>query len=611
MDCALELIHENPRLSGTHGSAILRKAIGDKSNLGESVYLQLLGIVKGVIDREQKLHKFLKLLADNPADVEVLSWLLFGRAPYLEQQFSYRIQTKYDFARNLLQSARRTIDKHLPTYLQLDQNLPVPPVEAFRQAFDQLFMDIVLQFSLKVKLSKNQKSFLNNLLFLFQHKEQVCQEFQSWTRFDPYAEKRKSPLSHWTLLKYFSIHLQNLLLPNKRKKKTAFFSILRKILLTALTPYYKHGVTVKELLDHDMLPVEKMVTKPYQRERVKQRLKQPLQLIMSAKYVVDRPGNNIVLTDLALEQGNFTIGIWPYRKPKQRIEASVIFHGSIRSFLEQGAKIQMLVLEAGDAPGHQLQVKVVLKGQRWMFFSRKQINEGPKSIQAADVSSPVLGVDANRIGPDVLAFSDLVVLPDQLVNTCRGYHALYRTLSDLHLAFTRAQQWAFEYPSVFSYRHLMKINGELDRVYDRQRRLRDAIHQQCGHLMSSLLVHGEYKVLAVEDLDLTARHARGALAKAILNMPDEIDLFERSTLVASWITDETIQLVAVDPRNTSRGKHLGCPADPPGNIRRTKGQYDIGICTGCNQPVNTHNHAAKKIRARAVKQLQEQVEKLH
>ena len=101
------------------------------------------------------------------------------------------------------------------------------------------------------------------------------------------------------------------------------------------------------------------------------------------------------------------------------------------------------------------------------------------------------------------------------------------------------------------------------------------------------------------------------LAKAILNMPDEIDLFERSTLVASWITGETIQLVAVDPRNTSRGKHLGCPADPPGNIRRTKGQYDIGICTGCNQPVNTHNHAAKKIRARAVKQLQEQVEKLH
>ena len=46
----------------------------------------------------------------------------------------------------------------------------------------------------------------------------------------------------------------------------------------------------------------------------------------------------------------------------------------------------------------------------------------------------------NRIGPDVVAFSDPVVLPDQLVNTCRGYHALYRTLSDLHLAFTRAQQ---------------------------------------------------------------------------------------------------------------------------------------------------------------------------
>ncbi len=129
--------------------------------------------------------------------------------------------------------------------------------------------------------------------------------------------------------------------------------------------------------------------------------------------------------------------------------------------------------------------------------------------------------------------------------------------------------------------------------------------------MSSLLVHGKYKTLAVEDLDLTARHTRGALAKAILNMPDEINLFERSTLVASWITGETIQLVAVDPRNTSRGKHRGCPADPPGNIRRTKGQYDIGICSSCNQSVNTHNHAAQEICARAVKQLEEQTEKLN
>ena len=37
-------------------------------------------------------------MSNNPADIEVLSWLLLGRAPYLEQQFSYRIQTIFDFA---------------------------------------------------------------------------------------------------------------------------------------------------------------------------------------------------------------------------------------------------------------------------------------------------------------------------------------------------------------------------------------------------------------------------------------------------------------------------------------------------------------------------------
>ena len=55
---------------------------------------------------------------------------------------------------------------------------------------------------------------------------------------------------------------------------------------------------------------------------------------------------------------------------------------------------------------------------------------------------------------------------------------------------------------------------------------------------------------------------------------------------------DTNQLVSVYPRNTSRGKQLGCPADPPGSVCRTKGQYDIGICTSCNQSVNTHQHAA-------------------
>ena len=63
---ALTEVKQNPSLSGTKGSAILRKKLGDCTNLGEAAYLPLLESVKGTIVQEKKLLKAFDFLKADP-----------------------------------------------------------------------------------------------------------------------------------------------------------------------------------------------------------------------------------------------------------------------------------------------------------------------------------------------------------------------------------------------------------------------------------------------------------------------------------------------------------------------------------------------------------------
>ncbi len=153
------------------------------------------------------------------------------------------------------------------------------------------------------------------------------------------------------------------------------------------------------------------------------------------------------------------------------------------------------------------------------------------------------------------------------------------------------------YPSVFSQRRLTKLRGELQRVYRRRKRLLAALHRECGRLVSRVLLQGQSSLLCVEDLSLSARGARGALAKAILNMPDDLDLYEGSVLVVEWLTGRKVPIQHVSPYRTSQGPLVGCPASVAGCLRR-RGQWDFAECSACQQLVNSHQNAAKLIRDR-------------
>ncbi|MHA2370478.1 MAG: hypothetical protein ACXADX_16805, partial [Candidatus Hodarchaeales archaeon] len=403
--------------------------------------------------------------------------------------------------------------------------------------------------------------------------------------------------SRWKALKGLCREAIGVLHPQAQRKPKAmsYLSAFRGILISALLPTY--GGIVSDLREDETLHPEHLVTKPFQKKKKKQRLL-PLSLVMGRRYVVGRPGNGAELTRLARDEGEITISIWRPRQRKHAIQATICFHSKLRHFLRRGAQLHLLILTSGPAPAEKLTVAVVLKGAYQLFLSRKAIMQSPSLLVEADSPVTVLGLDVNRVSPHVLAFSEEIPLPALLNTLNRRYLKLGDVIAELHKALRRAEENVEHFPSGYSHRRLTKLRGELQRVYRSRKRLLAELHRACGRLVSTALVQGQSSLLCVEDLSLSARGARGALAKAILNMPDDLDLYERSVLVVEWLTGREVPIQRVSPYRTSQGPHVGCPASPAGFLHRRQGQWDFAECSACQQLVNSHRNAAKLIRDR-------------
>ena len=119
--------------------------------------------------------------------------------------------------------------------------------------------------------------------------------------------------------------------------------------------------------------------------------------------------------------------------------------------------------------------------------------------------------------------------------------------------------------------------------------------------LTTVFVQTHCPIGCFEDLNLTAHGTKGALVKAILSMPDDKSLPERAILMYEWLTGKKLTLVLVDPRGTSQGEHVNCPAIPKGRIHRSGKNWDEVTCTGCKERVNTQTNAARVIKFRGLK----------
>lgn len=98
------------------------------------------------------------------------------------------------------------------------------------------------------------------------------------------------------------------------------------------------------------------------------------------------------------------------------------------------------------------------------------------------------------------------------------------------------------------------------------------------------------KLFCIEDFTKSPRGKRGAIAKAIYNMPHHINIFEKAVQIATYILGYEVKLVYVNPQNTSK-IHNNCG----GYIQRTPNSYDYAVCDKCGTRVNTHSNAALNI----------------
>jgi hypothetical protein len=596
VDQAIELLRDHPDWDGTKGAAHLAKALGDRSNLGQATWLVVLNAAKGVIDREVKLQTFLERLMDSPE--AVVEWFVFGRVPYLEKGLMYHYGLKFDYCRNLVLSARRTLDPFLPEIHQLHAPLPAISTAEFRTAIERFSQQIHTDFGQLEILSMNQQRFLTKLQKLTQQKEWLAEQLRealaAWNQ-----PTETTPRSRWRWLKQVSetVHTRLLTSSNRKQEPNAYvyLSVLRGILVSAFLPQYHHGQTVKKFRETQLLRVEHLVAKPFRKNRAKPTKFLPLPLVMGSKYVVGRPGNNAVMTDFLRQTGELHLQIWRPRQKQRALTATLRVHAKLRDFLTNGATVKLLVIQSGLPPARKLRVSLVLEGHYWMFLSRTAIEQTEVPFRPAIHPVAALGLDVNRPGVHMLTFSELILLTPYLLRLCHKYTHFEAVISQLGKAVTRATRWRRQFPSVFSFRYYTKITGELARVHAARARCLAELHAASARFVSSVLLQTGSPLLCVEDLHARARNTRGALAKAILAMPDQEALFPRAVLLASYIAGRSIELRKVNPAYTSQGVHHACPVSPPGRIVRFPGQWDYANCSGCHQRVNTHREAAIQI----------------
>ncbi|MHA2363830.1 MAG: hypothetical protein ACXAC7_07715 [Candidatus Hodarchaeales archaeon] len=607
---AITFLRHNRGLSGTYGTSLLRGELNDCSNLGEAAYLPLLQSVKAMFTHEEHMQTFLKMIC-HQSDSR-FEWLLFGRSPYLERGLQYKLGCTFDHARNLSNETRLKLDKYLPREYRLKVPLPQLSFQDLEQAIDQFYQKIESEFEVleqQEKLSKWQIPFRKKVRIVHQHRSTIiisCLEaIKGWN-----TPTKITPSSRWRLLKRLSRHVGADLssLGIRVKDPLSYHSVLRAIFTSAYCPFYPDkDVILNWTVNTPPLRASILVTKPFssirKKKKPRRKRKLPLQLLMKHQYVVLRPGNGKSLTEFASTIGKFTIFIYPYRKKRFGVWVTIPIHQSIQHFIHQGAQITTLTLVAGDAPSERIKAFVRMKGPKEAFYSKRRVEQLIDKWKFPSPPVKAIGVDVNRVSEFVLAFSENFSLSEETKKNINRYLHLKKVIAQLQLGCTRKRNDYYLFPSSETQKAWIKTQGELERVYDRQKRLLMVIHQYCVIYITAMLIHHQSNILCHENLQISARGKRGALAQAILNMPDDEQIFVQSAWKTEWITGNTVQIISVDPRNTSNSSHYHCCRKKSGKLQRTSQNWDIAKCSACHEKINVHDNSALHIRDRGLKKL--------
>ncbi|MCE7742259.1 MAG: transposase [Candidatus Heimdallarchaeota archaeon] len=543
------------------------KAVGMNPNIAESAFHWLQIAVKGKIDKEQKVQSLLNFLHNNPQ--QLVEWMIFGRSPYTESCMGKRWKWQRRPTINILTSSRHQLDSYsrkkerdylfanslvfngaLPTYTQQDV------VQGLDDALDYQ----TNAFAKISSLTDNQKAFLNKLKMLKNEQQIVIPFVTSWIN--------SYQTSRWKSLKKLAKELAEIIGKPTRK----LLSVVRQVVVFTLFDHVMQSVP--QLLQG--LRINNLVPLPFKRKN-KGRL--PVKTMMKKDYVITREGNAEELTRQAKKQGTTTLG-FP-QMGKKKLSAQVLFPPKVLEYIDNGAEIKIFQVSSGGAPSFKPRVDVVLEGAHDCFRSSKLLHSYLPKIPKG--RKQVIGLDINRLGEFMVTFNTPSSVPNDLMKLAERYNHLEKVMKDLNFGFLRKRK---EYDILGS----CKLKGELNRVYKRRHRLLREITRRLPHFLAAVMVKKKCQTLKIEDLVADPAGTKGALAKAIYTMPDNLHIYKKAVWLASLELGYDIQLESVPPYHTS-SKHYGCG----GTIARDKGHHDFAPCKKCGHKVNTHENAALNI----------------
>ncbi len=546
----------------------ISKAVGKSPNIAESAYHWMFIALKGKFDREEKLRELIRYWSKNPQ--QAIEWFILSRSPYTEHKFSDIWKVRYVWTLNFLTSTRRQLDSYLrkkfksdyvQKHLKFNDYLPQVTYNEVRTAISDSYQTKNQEFAKFIKLSPKQITFLSKLHKLDKNKDSVASFLTSWINTNQKAR--------WNSLKKVAAQIAETL----GEKNLDFFSAVRLIVTYALFPYLWKTVNkvINQVKPEDIIPL------PFGRKR-KGNL--PIILMMNKNYVITRPGNAKEMTYLAFKNGRFELGFPKRNHPK--LTAQLIFPNKVIEYIKNGAEIKVLQIKSGKAPSYKPRINVIIEGESSNFLSNKLMNGYKNQIPSSQIST--IGVDINRIGKHMVAFNVPSKVPNDLL-----------LLSDKYYKLTNHQLKKLNSSLKTKGRNKDSLNycknkGELNRVHKRRNNILHEIKNRLSHFIAAVLVKNKCKIFCVENLQSNPRGKRGALARAIYNMPDEVSIFEKAVSIASKELGYNIELIRIDPKGTST-KHFGCG----GKLQRNLGSYDYAPCEKCGQKVNTHINAAKNI----------------
>jgi len=490
---AEELYATNPKEG--YFTRKLCKEGGKSPNITESAFHWLYIAIKGKEDKEQKVQGFLSFLSKNPQ--QLLEWMIFGRSPYTESSLGNFWRLKRRYIINLLTSTRLQADTYWrkkqrklysSQFLQVNSFLPPTTQHEILQAITDGLAYYTHEFSLSPTLTPNQKAFLAKLQLLKKEQTTVAPFLTSWIN--------SSQNSRWKSLKTLAEQLAKLIGKPTRK----LFSAVRLIIVFTLFDHYMQSVP--QLLQG--LPIAEVVPLPFKRKK-KGRL--PIKLLMKKDYVVTRQGNAKELTDKIKKQGWTELG-FP-QQGKKKLHAQVRFPTKVIEYINNGAFIKVFQISSGRAPSFKPLVDVVLEGTHACFHSNILLRHYLSHIPGKKQS--ILGLDINRLGSHMVAFSTSAPLSQDLLQLAEHYaHLSDKVLPELNRGLLRKRK-------EHDVRGCCKLKGELDRVYTRRHRILREILRLLPHFLAAVLVKKKSKVLKIEHLTVDPTGTKVSVSQSYLH----------------------------------------------------------------------------------------------